>query len=641
MNQIIYIPVPQKSLNSPDGYLGVSRDEITAFMNTLNEERKTFVTPTERVLHSMDLMVMKENGTIVALCGVTRLWKMPLFYIVVSSSYNGIGFGGRLGLEGLLRARGLYPYLGAIVLKGNRQPIRLARRFGFLPCLSSRKCNFLFLPLSWWSYLVYPIHAVFFSSGYWVYCLSQKKPMKLLFFKNRFMKVERNTATQADRPKKFSNLVQLLSFHWDPIGFLTKKARRDGDIVPFTLLSQPVVFLNNPDYFKQVLVVDHRNFVKARGMERAKGLLGEGLLTSEGDYHHRQRRLIQPAFHRQRLAEYGTVMIEYSLRMRERWQDKDTIDIGQEMMRLTLEIVAKTLLGADIKSDVDDIGKALEVSIKHFFQARPPFTSVLERCFPAFFPSSTDKFKTARKRLDEIIYRIISEHRATGEDRGDLLSMLMLAEDEEGDGGGMTDVQLRDEAITIILAGHETTTIALLWTWYLLSQYPDVEARLHDELWTVLKDRPPTVEDLPQLVYTEMIVAEVFRLYPSVWLLGRGALQAYTLENVILPKNGIMLMSPYIIQRDPRYYSDPDTFDPQRWAPNVRTTRPKYPLFTFAAGPRQCIGEGFAWMEGVLIIATLAQRWRMRLVSGNPVKLKPILTLRPKHPIRLALEERV
>jgi len=433
---------------------------------------------------------------------------------------------------------------------------------------------------------------------------------------------------------------QLFQFRRDPISFLMKLARTYGDCVPFTLGPQPILFLNHPDYFNQVLVVDHRNFVKAPGMERAKGLLGEGLLTSEGDLHHRQRRLAQPAFHRQRLGTYGSVMTEYARRMREEWHNGQTVDIAQEMMRLTLSVVAKTLLGADVEGEVDAIGEALSVSIQHFFHIRLPFVSMLEKLLPPLFPTSGEQFAHARTRLETIVFRIIAEHRACGEDRGDLLSMLMLAKETEGDGGSMTDTQLRDEAMSILLAGHETTATALTWTWYLISRHPDVETTWHAELTRVLQGRPPTVKDLSQLPYTEMLLAESMRLYPPVWLIGRRALKSYTIDPETLPQNGLILMSPYVIHHDARYFPEPEVFDPTRWTPEAKAARPKLAYCPFGAGPRQCIGEGFAWMEGMLLLATLAQRWRMRLTPGHQVRLQPLVTLRAKGGIPMILEER-
>jgi cytochrome P450 len=253
---------------------------------------------------------------------------------------------------------------------------------------------------------------------------------------------------------------------------------------------------------------------------------------------------------------------------------------------------------------------------------------------------SNFRFARARARLDETIYRIINVRRATGEDRGDLLSMLLLATDTEGDGTGMSDRQLRDEAMTIFLAGHETTANALTWTWYLLSQHTEVEARLHEEIDAVLQGRLPTAEDFPRLRYTEMVLAESMRLYPPAWAIGRRALADYRIGEYTIPARAIVLMSPYVMHRNPRYYPEPFRFDPERWTAEAREARPKFAYFPFGGGPRVCIGEGFAWMEGVLLIATIAQQWRMRLAPDQKVAPQPMITLRAKNGIRMQMEKR-
>ncbi len=444
------------------------------------------------------------------------------------------------------------------------------------------------------------------------------------------------TTAIAPGPRRIFPGQDILAFRADPTGFLSRLAHTYGDIASVSLGGQPMVLLNHPDYIRDVLITHNRNFLKGRGLQRAKRLLGEGLLTSEGEFHRRQRRLAQPAFHRQRIASYGTVMVDYAMRSRERWQMGKIYDIDQEMMRLTLAIVGKTLFDADVESDADDVGAALKVFFTMFDLIWMPFTELLER-LPL---PQLRRFEQARARLDAIIYRMIAERRQSNSDRGDLLSMLLLAQDTEGDGGSMTDQQLRDEALTIFLAGHETTANALTWTWYLLSQYPAVEARLHAELDTVLAGRLPTLDDLPQLSYTEMVFAEAMRLYPPAWILGRRAINPYSVGTYTFPANTIFIMSPWVMHHDARYYPDPFRFDPLRWTPEARAARPKFAYFPFGGGPRQCIGESFAWMEGILLIATLAQRWRMRLVPGHPVALYPLLTLRPRHGIRMLVEPR-
>jgi len=299
------------------------------------------------------------------------------------------------------------------------------------------------------------------------------------------------------------------------LAFLTGFVEQYGDLACVSLGAETIYLFNHPDLARDVLVTNHRNFHKGRGLERAKRLLGTGLLTSEGDFHLRQRRLAQPAFHRQRVAAYGATMGSCAAIRRDRWQAGAVLDAHKEMMALTLAIVGKTLFDADVEHEAAEIGAALTTTFESFnFGFFLPFSELLER-LPL---PTTLRFRKARARLDATIYRMIDERRHIGTDRGDLLSMLLLAQDTEGDGGGMTDLQLRDEAMTIFLAGHETTANALTWTWYLLSQHPDVEARFHAEIDSALGGRLPTADDLPLLPYTRMVLAESMRLYPPAWI---------------------------------------------------------------------------------------------------------------------------
>jgi cytochrome P450 len=435
-------------------------------------------------------------------------------------------------------------------------------------------------------------------------------------------------------PKGLPILGNLLAFRRDPIAFLMA-AREYGDLVHFKIGAQDSFLLSHPDLIKDVLVTHHRNFVKGRGLTWAKRLLGQGLLTSEGEFHRRQRRLAQPAFHRQRIASYGTAMTDHAVRMRDQWKEGETLDIHEEMMHLTLEIVAKTLFGADVESETDEIAQALTESVGFFNRFLLPFADLMaDLPFP-----STLRFKKAKARLEKTIYRMIGERRAGGKDEGDLLSMLLLAQDEEGS-GSMTDQQLRDEAMTIFLAGHETTANALTWSWMLLSQHPDVEAKMHAEIDQVLGGRVPEMGDLPTLSYTEKVLAESMRLYPPAWLLGYRAINDYQVGAYRLPAGSVILMSQYVMHHDPRYFPDPFRFDPERWTPEAKLQRPKFSYFPFGGGTRVCIGEPFAWMEGVLLIATLAQRWQLQRVPGDPIVLQPLITLRPKHGMRMVLKRR-
>jgi cytochrome P450 len=431
--------------------------------------------------------------------------------------------------------------------------------------------------------------------------------------------------------------LTFLAFRRDPLNFLLNAAREHGDIVYFKMGPQHVYFLNHPDLIKDVLVTNHQNFIKGRALQRSKRLLGEGLLTSEHEFHRRQRRLAQPAFHRQRIATYGRIMTDYAEQTSGRWHDGETLDMSQEMMRLTLSIVGKTLFDADVESEAEEIGDAMTQVMELFNAMLLPFAELLEK-LP--LPQKR-RFQQAKDRLDATIYRMINQRRASGKDHGDLLSMLMMAQDEEGDGGTMTDEQVRDEALTIFLAGHETTANALTWTWYLLSQHPAVEAKLHDELDTVLEQgRVPTFDDVPRLRYTEMVFAEAMRLYPPAWAIGRLALKDYAVRDYVVPARSLVLMSQYVTHHDARYFAEPTRFDPERWTQESRDSRPAFSYFPFGGGPRRCIGEGFAWMEGILLVAALARKWRMQLVADHPVKLYPVITLRPRHGMRMKLEKR-
>lgn len=435
-------------------------------------------------------------------------------------------------------------------------------------------------------------------------------------------------------PKGMPFIGSLLDFYSDILGFLTRAAHDYGDISYFKLGPRNTFLLNHPELIKDVLVTHHRNFLKSRALERAKLVLGEGLLTSEKEVHLRQRRIIQPAFHNNRIANYGKVMVEYASRMGEQWQVGKTIDINNEMLRLTMAIVAKTLFDADVESEAEDIGKTISVIIEMFPRTVLPFSEILDK-LPL---PSTRRFEKARERLDTIIYGMMNERRASGEDRGDLLSMLLLARDEEEHGKGMTDLQVRDEAMTLFLAGHETTANALTWTWYLLSQHPKAGNRLREEIDTVLGNRLPTVEDMDRLSYTRMVLSESMRLYPPVWAVARRAIKDYEVGGYVLPAGSFVFMSQYVTHRDARFYPDPLRFDPERWTPERQASRPQFAYFPFGGGPRRCIGESFAWMEGILILATLARKWGMRLEPSQRVELKPLITLRPKYGMKMILE---
>ena len=423
-----------------------------------------------------------------------------------------------------------------------------------------------------------------------------------------------------------------------PLPFFDGLARTYGDVAGFHIARQPIVFVSDPERIRDVLVTHARVFHKGRGLERAKMLLGEGLLTSEDEFHLRQRRLAQPAFHRARIAAYADTMATYAARRAARWRDGEQLAVSREMAAYTLAVVGKTLFDTDIESEAHEIGEALGAAIAAFNLSVLPFGELLERLpLPA-----TLRFRRGRERLDATIYRLIAERRASREDRGDLLSMLLLAQDTEGDGGGMSDRQLRDEAMTLLLAGHETTANLLAWTWYLLARNPDAEARLHAEVDAV---RAETLgaEDLAHLPFARAVLAESMRLYPPAWILGRRATEPYTLGEHRLPARTIVLMSQWVVHRDPRWWPDAESFRPERWMAGgsaLDPVRPKFSYFPFGAGTRVCIGEQFAWLEGTLALATIARRWRLRLASNASVMPQPIITLRVRGGLPMTVHAR-
>jgi cytochrome P450 len=422
----------------------------------------------------------------------------------------------------------------------------------------------------------------------------------------------------------------------DPLTFFSNLAREYGDLAYLRMAGEHLFIASDLGVIRDVLVTHNQNFHKSRGLERIKILLGEGLLTSEDAFHLRQRRLMQPAFHRDRIAAYASTMVTYADRVRRGWTPGSTIDVAREMSRLTLLIVGKTLFDADVESQARDVGDAMSGLMDSFWTLMLPFGETLQR-LPL---PHIRRGRKARERLDAIIYGIIRERRANLGDRGDLLSMLLLAQDDEDKGLGMTDRQVRDEAMTIFLAGHETTANALTWTWYLLSQSPEVERRLHVEIDSVLNGRLPTVADIDRLPYTTRVITESMRLYPPAWLVGRRAINEYSIGRYHVPARSIIVMSQWIVHRDARHYVDPERFDPDRWTPEFKAALPRFAYFPFGGGPRQCIGESFAWMELVLLVATLAQQWRFALLPGHPVVPQAAVTLRPRYGMKMIANAR-
>jgi cytochrome P450 len=419
----------------------------------------------------------------------------------------------------------------------------------------------------------------------------------------------------------------------NPLEYFTRLARDYGDVAGMRVLNFKSIFVNHPDAIEEVLVTNARKFTKGKVLRANRHVFGEGLLTSEGEFWLRQRRLAQPAFHRGRIASYAATMVEYTQRLIEDWRDGEERDAHKEMMRLTLQIVGKTLFDADVARDARDVGKSLELLLEIGADFR---RTIL---IPHWVPTPTNlRVKREVAQIEKILYRIIAERRASGRDAGDLLSMLLAAQDE--DGSRMTDKQLRDETITLFLAGHETTASTLSWTWWLLAQNPAVEAKLHAELDSVLGGRPPSFDDLQKLSYTGHVITESLRLYPAAWGMARLVVEDHEVAGYPVTKGMGVAMAQWVVHRDPRWYDAPEKFQPERWEGDLLKRLPRFAYFPFGGGPRQCIGNSFALMEAALLLATIAQKFRLRLVANHPVVPLASITLRPRHGVRVLLESR-
>lgn len=417
----------------------------------------------------------------------------------------------------------------------------------------------------------------------------------------------------------------------EPLPIFEKWAREFGDIFYYRALWIHVYFLNHPDLIESVLVRNYQNFLKDHVIRKSRWFFGDGLLTNEGESWLRQRRLAQPAFHRERIAGYAKIMTGYADEMLAKWRDSEVRDVHQEMMQLTLKIVVRALFNVE-SDEVGHISAAMNVMMNSTVGIRlllPPAARFLPT--PAMI-----EFRRAVRHLDEMVYRIIAARRKKETDAGDLLSMLMQARDE--DGGRMSDKQLRDEVMTFLLAGHETTALALSWSWHLLAQNPEAEAKLHEELDRVLAGRTPEFSDLRNLTYAERVVKESMRLYPPAWSLARTVVKDFDIAGYRIPAGANVVMSTWVMHHDARYFPDPYKFDPDRWLSEQSQKLPRFAYFPFGGGPRQCIGNSFAMMEATLLLAAIAQKFRFRAVEGHPVVPIPSFTLRPKYGIRMTLQ---
>jgi cytochrome P450 len=418
----------------------------------------------------------------------------------------------------------------------------------------------------------------------------------------------------------------------DPLTVFTRWAREYGDIFYYRAGWIHVYFVNRPDLVDFVLVRNNSNLHKDKVVQNSRWFFGNGLLTSEGDDWKRQRRLTQPAFHREKVASYTGLMTSYAEQMLALWEDGAVLDVHHEMMNLTLRIAVRTLFGVEA-DEVTDVSAALNTMMRNTAGIRlllPPFARKLP------LPGMAGVRK-AVKQLNDTVYGIIEARRRSKQDSGDLLSLLLAVRDE--DGSAMSDTQVRDEVLTFLLAGHETTALALSWTWYLLSQNPDARQKLRTEIQNVLGSRPPTLADIPALVYTDRVIKESMRLYPPAWSLAREVVNEFEIAGYRVPVGANVVMSQWLLQRDPRFFHDPVRFDPDRWGTEACQKLPRFAYFPFGGGPRQCIGAGFAMMEAVLLLATIAARFDLELIDDQPVVPVPSFTLRPKNGIQMKLTQ--
>lgn len=431
---------------------------------------------------------------------------------------------------------------------------------------------------------------------------------------------------EAPGPGLLRSWQYLLAWGRDRLTPIQRLAGQYGGIFALRVPGLRFYFVNDPDLIEEVLGKRQRAFQKDRlFVSFVRLILGNGLLTNEGASHQRQRRLLQPAFHRDRIQGYGQVMVDSARAASASWEDGREINMLLEMSTLTLDIVGKTLFSSEVRDDAAKVAAAIETIIQRSdLFLLPFFPGLLNLPLP-----SNRSFHAAVRDLDEVLYRVIEGHRASSEDQGDLLSMLLSARHED-DGSAMDDKQLRDEALTLFTAGHETTAVALSWTWYLLAQNPAVEARFQKELDRVLGGRPPTPADFPNLPYTYRVFQESLRLYPPTLMIGRQAAENMALGGYHIPARSLVILTPYVPQRDPALFDEPERFDPDRWLPEASEGRHRFAYFPFGQGQRRCIGEGFAWMEGVLVLAALGQHWSPRLASETPIRVNPRLTMRPE-----------
>lgn len=437
-------------------------------------------------------------------------------------------------------------------------------------------------------------------------------------------------------PRGLPLIGEAPSFARDPLAFLTGVAEKYGDIANFRLGGIDVYFVRHPDLVREVLITQRASFTMTSLRAKINAVVGEGLFTSRGELHARQRRLMLPVFRKSRIEAYAGQMAELSRRARDQWQSGAIVDIADEMMKLTMLIAAQALFEQDIGSDTQAVSHNIDVVLEFFTRLSSPFLK-LSLALP--LPSSR-RFKKAVRDLDTVIYRMIERRRDTAGSGKDLLSLLMQARDDQTN-VQMTEKQLRDEVLTLLIAGHETTANVLAWIFYLLAKHPDAEQRLHDEARAVLGGRAAfTAADIERLARTRRVMQEGLRLYPPGWFIGREAQTDVKLGGYTVPRGAVVMMSQYVTHRDARFFEEPERFKPERWEGDLEDRLPRGAYFPFSAGDRHCIGEGFAWQEALLILATLAERWKFELVPGQNIRPRPSVTLRPDGPIKMIVRPR-
>lgn len=434
-------------------------------------------------------------------------------------------------------------------------------------------------------------------------------------------------------------------FHafFDPTNpiLLFEYLRRFGRAAHYRILNKDVVLLYEPSDIAEVLIDKAAYFGKDRTQRRMKILLGEGLITSDGETHNRSRRIAAPAFHRRRIERYAGQIVELAASVSAQWHPGAEFDIASEMMRFALQVTARTLFDTEVTAEIHEINNQVNVIMElyHYLITLPRAEMLLN--WPL---KKMRRFRAAKRQLDAVVGQMVAVRCADADlsNRVDLLSMLISARDDDGGGNGLklSSEELRDQVLTLFLAGYETVSNGLAWTWLLLGQNPEAESRMHAELDTVLAGRLPTLDDMPRLEYTTMVLSESMRLYPPAWAMGREALEDVSIGPYRLGKGTSVFFSQYMVQRDPRWFPEPDRFIPERFTPEAKAGRPRFAYFPFGGGGRQCIGESFAWMEAMLSLATIAQRWRVRPAEGQKIELQPKITLRPKNGIRVTVQAR-